>query len=169
MNSKLNALLKHTGTVLITGHASRLMLASSLIWFFGISVNVNAGEHNELHVAQQFAIDELYKSGCTRIKITRASRWAVEQENDYYIVKNFSIKVDCVSKKAVYSITWVAPTTRTDGTKLNPDDIAGYQILRDNKIIDLSPCCEYMTTNKKSLSIRAIDTDGLVSEPVVVM
>ena len=170
MNSKSSALSKHTGTASIIDHSSRLALVISLIWFSGISANLSAGEHNEQHVAEMAAQNAVFDAGCTRTNITRSSRFQVTQDGDHYIVTGNSLKVECVSteKKTMYSITWSAPTVRVDGTKLESSELAGYQLLRDGKIVDMSPCCEFMTTDPEGLFIRAVDSEGLVSQSVPV-
>lgn len=122
-------------------------------------------EHNEQHTAVMAAQNLLFDSGCTRTNITRLTRYTVEQVENYYVVSNKSLRVDCMTnkKQPLYSITWTPPAFRQDGREITSEEIAGYQLLRHGKIIDMSPCCEFMTSDIDGLSIRTIDVDGLAS------
>lgn len=147
--------------------AKALIVALLAIGFAGIPVWLHAAERNEEQTAYNEAIKMLIDRGCKPV-FARSKGYEVVEEADYIVIRSKEVRAECM-KKQVYSITWEAPTKRADGSELKPGEIAGYQLMRDDKIIDMSPCCEFMTTEPEGLFIRAVDTSGRVSESVKVI
>lgn len=129
-------------------------------------------EHDQQHVAEQAARDRLRASGCAWTKTTRAQRFRVVADPSGVRVLGNELLVTCTERApTVLRATWAAPTAREDGTALPPSEIRGYQVSVNDQLIAMTAATEYQVEKGDApikLSIRTVDTTGLISDPAEV-
>lgn len=151
-----------------------IALTAWLILFSTITRAEAISEHNAEYTAVDAARSAMMiETNCTQTKtvLRNAEKYKAEKESGKYFVTRGRLEITCIQyavNKPIYLITWNVPTHREDGSEILPAQIAGYQMLRDGQIIDISPCCEFMTDNLDGLFIRTVDVSGLVSKSVEV-
>lgn len=87
-------------------------------------------------------------------------------------VQGAGLKVDVIKKGPDYfciTVSWSTPSTREDGSILNPDEIAGYELQVNDDIYPIAPevtnyRLEGLTRGLKVLKIRTLSTDNMKSE-----
>lgn len=128
--------------------------------------------HNEQHVAEQAARDRLRAGGCAWTKTTRAQSFRVVVDQLGVRVLGNELLVTCSERApTVLRVTWTAPTTREDGSALLLSEIRGYQVSVNDQLIAMTAATEYQVEKGDApikLSIRTVDTTGLISDPAEV-
>lgn len=143
-----------------------------------LSVSAHAellSEHNEQHAAVQAALNRLYSAGCTQTETTRSGRFGLhDSEIGDYTISGVTLTVRCTQWPAppvdpepvfiVHDITWQRPTTRTDGSTLQADQISGYMLDIDGIATNIGNVLRYEATYSvatvHTYRIATIDTLG---------
>ena len=150
------------------------LLISVVLLPWPVWADTGTTEHNEQHAAEMAAQNALFDAGCIRTNITRSQRYSVAKVGEQYQITGNGLIVECVKWQSVtgWRIEWTAPTTREDGSKLPPDQIAGYQVVSAGEVLAMVSGTQYLLSGKLPtiLTIRTVDNLGLVSrdsDPVV--
>lgn len=129
--------------------------------------------NNEQHVAQQRAMDYLRKEiGCAWTKTVRREGFKVyaDVEGRKAVIYGNELEVRCVEVPKVslkkWLLTWVEPTTRTNGLPLLSSEIKGYNIYLNDVFYKIVVGSSYLTEDFKAgdkIGLQTLDTNGLKS------
>lgn len=126
--------------------------------------------HSSFHVPDGDSHNILHSEGCIdTATVVVSSYLKIRKDKDTFFIESANYEVRCLKWKE-YSITvsWTAPLAREDGTILNPDEIAGYELECDGVIHAIGPSVtQFTVTGLKSgltlCRIKTLTTDGLES------
>lgn len=136
--------------------------------------------HHEEQAARNAAIVILHDKGCTFPSETRIGDITLTQEDDGTLTVTKNLKISCLewrpspptgtgtASSGSVLITWIAPTTRADGSQLSPTEIDHYTIYEGANSVKtatgLSATISNVSIGTHVYTLTTTDKNGLESE-----